>query len=393
MIAPQPFFEPRGTPISVYSRLRMLSSLDYQVDLLTYHVGSDVDIPNVRIHRIFSLPFVRRVKVGPSWIKFVLDILLLIKAVRMLASTRYDVLHSHEEAAFFCIWLARIFGVRHVYDMHSSLPRQLEKFRFGDWWPIVNLFERLERKVILSADAVITIDEDLEAHVKTINPRVHCINIVNLAVQDLLNLQEPDLVQKHKARLWLEGRFPIVYTGTLERYQGIGLLIDSMRIVRQSHAEALLIIVGGTPEQVAYWQDYVNALRLNDVVVFTGRVTLDESLDFIDLAEILVSPRTDGTATPLKIYSYVRSGKPIVATNVRAHAQILHDEVAVIVEPTGEAFAEGLVRVIESPELRASLSQQVQSLASDMYALEGQAAKLHSAYQLMNGRLQTTPNG
>lgn len=49
MISPEPFFEPRGTPISVYQRLQALSALGYQVDLLTYHVGQDVDIPGLTI--------------------------------------------------------------------------------------------------------------------------------------------------------------------------------------------------------------------------------------------------------------------------------------------------------------------------------------------------------
>ena len=51
MIAPQPFFEPRGTPFSVLGRLRALSELGHEVDLVTYHVGRDVPVANVRIIR------------------------------------------------------------------------------------------------------------------------------------------------------------------------------------------------------------------------------------------------------------------------------------------------------------------------------------------------------
>ena len=39
MIAPEPFFEPRGTPFSEYHRLRALSSLGHTVDLVTYPCG------------------------------------------------------------------------------------------------------------------------------------------------------------------------------------------------------------------------------------------------------------------------------------------------------------------------------------------------------------------
>ena len=38
MIAPQPFFEARGTPFSEYHRIRALADLGHSVDLVTYPV-------------------------------------------------------------------------------------------------------------------------------------------------------------------------------------------------------------------------------------------------------------------------------------------------------------------------------------------------------------------
>jgi hypothetical protein len=42
MIAPEPFFEPRGTPFSEYHRIRALIDLGHTVDLVTYPFGRDV---------------------------------------------------------------------------------------------------------------------------------------------------------------------------------------------------------------------------------------------------------------------------------------------------------------------------------------------------------------
>ena len=44
MIAPEPFFEPRGTPFSEFHRLRALTTLGHTVDLVTYPFGRDVDM-------------------------------------------------------------------------------------------------------------------------------------------------------------------------------------------------------------------------------------------------------------------------------------------------------------------------------------------------------------
>src|SRR4030095_11229705 len=65
MIAPEPFFEPRGTPFSEFHRIRALTALRHQVDLVTYPFGEDVEMPGLRIFRCARPPFVRRVKIGP----------------------------------------------------------------------------------------------------------------------------------------------------------------------------------------------------------------------------------------------------------------------------------------------------------------------------------------
>src|SRR6516164_8511754 len=80
MISPQPFFEPRDAPFCVYQHIKALVTLGYEVDLVTYHVGKDVELPGLRIYRVPNLPFIRTVKAGPSLAKFPLDMLLFFMA-------------------------------------------------------------------------------------------------------------------------------------------------------------------------------------------------------------------------------------------------------------------------------------------------------------------------
>ena len=64
MIAPEPFFEPRGTPFSEFHRIRALVELGHTVDLVTYPFGKDVSIPGLRVFRSLrhrSRPFQRSV--------------------------------------------------------------------------------------------------------------------------------------------------------------------------------------------------------------------------------------------------------------------------------------------------------------------------------------------
>src|SRR6202011_6236743 len=97
MIAPEPFFEPRGTPFSEFHRIRALTELGHQVDLVTYPFGQDVSIHGLRVFRSPRPPFLTEVKIGPSLAKIPLDALLTLSVLRRALSVRYDAVHWHEE--------------------------------------------------------------------------------------------------------------------------------------------------------------------------------------------------------------------------------------------------------------------------------------------------------
>jgi glycosyltransferase involved in cell wall biosynthesis len=366
MIAPEPYFEPRGTPISVLQRLRALSSLGYQVDLLTYALGQDVYFPGLAIYRIPHIGFIREVKIGPSGAKLILDFFLIFRAIWMLTTRRYDVIHSHEEASFFAMVLGWLFRLPHLYDMHSSLPNQLTNYSYGRVWPVVRLFRMLERAVLKSAAAVITIDKDLEEHAKSINPFINQMQINNLPLYDSQNPAEPQSIEALRVKLGLNGRIPVVYTGTLESYQGLELLIRSASTVSESVPEVVYVVVGGQERQIENYKALARDNGVEDIFVFTGNVLPEVAAMYLALAQIVVSMRQGNTSVPLKIYSYLCSGKPILATRTPAHLGILHDDLALLVEPTVEAFVEGTCQLLLDAELQARLVSNAARFAATM---------------------------
>ena len=74
-----------------------------------------------------------------------------------------------------------------------------------------------------------------------------------------------------------------------------------------------MLVVGGEPAQVEAAKAFAEAAGAG-IMVFAGQQPAREIPAFVQACDILVSPRIRGTNTPLKIYSYLRSGKPIVAT-------------------------------------------------------------------------------
>jgi glycosyltransferase involved in cell wall biosynthesis len=388
MISPQPFFEPRGTPISVYQRLEALSALGYEIDLVTYHVGKDVEFPNVKIHRVRNINMIQHVRVGPSRAKILLDVLVFIKAFTMLLREKYDVIHSHEEAAFFSMFLAWIFRTHHLYDMHSVLSNQLTNFDFGNQRVFVRVFELLERMVLKSCKAVITVGADLEEYVKQVDPSIHVVMIENIALHAYETHVIPADVDKLIENLNLAGRLPVVYTGTYERYQGLDMALECVDTVAKLYPNVIFLFVGAKNQQAREWTEKAKDMNLQDHVLFLDVVPPEEAMVFLSYAEVLISPRLNGTSTPLKIYSYLHAGKPIVATNIKSHTQVLDPSTAILVEPNKNAFAEGIIRVLRNPDLAECLATNAQNYAQEKFNYQNYMSKVGQIYQLFSPKIR-----
>jgi glycosyltransferase involved in cell wall biosynthesis len=383
MLAPEPFFEPRGTPFSEYHRIKALVEDGHQVDLVTYPFGRDVDLPGLRIVRSVRPPFMRGVPIGPSLRKIVLDTLLTGTALRLALTgrRRYDAIHSHEEAGLLGVWLSRRLGIPHLYDMHSSLPQQLGNFRYSRSRSLRWLFERVEHRMVHGSKVVITICQDLQDTVQAMGVGERSVLIENVMGGDVEAVPGPgrDAVR----RQWgVAADQPLVlYTGTFEKYQGLDLLIEASVHLRRLLPHVAILVVGGTPDQVAEARARADAAGAR--LVFTGQRPPHEIPHFVDACDVLVSPRISGTNTPLKIYSYLRAGRPIVATNLRTHTQVLSDETAVLVDAAPDALAAGLHRVLTDEAERQRLVANAQRLAGDRYSRESYVTRTRQAYAML----------
>jgi glycosyltransferase involved in cell wall biosynthesis len=126
----------------------------------------------------------------------------------------------------------------------------------------------------------------------------------------------------------------------------------------------------------------VESLGLSAAVIFTGQRPAEEVPAYLDAATVLVSPRSSGTNTPLKIYQYLRSGRPIVATRLRTHTQVLNDDVAILTPATPVGLAEGLLRGMGDADA-AEIGARARVLAETKYSDEAFLEKTRRAYEVL----------
>jgi glycosyltransferase involved in cell wall biosynthesis len=386
LLAPHPFFQARGTPLAVKTVLEFLSGRGHEVDVLTFHEGENVEIPNCRIFRIVRPFWIRNVRPGFSTKKVVCDVFMFAKCMRMMRKTRYDLIHAVEESAFIAAAMQRLNGIPYVYDMDSSLAEQLVDAYPGLQFAFSTL-RRCEALAVRHSLGVLTVCAALEdvAHGHAPGKTVGLVEDTTLLAADgnTSNGRSPDPL----ASLGVEDQDPVaMYVGNLEHYQGIGLLLDGFRYTLAQLPAAHLVIVGGHQDDIHRYKRRAEHLGILSQVHFLGPKPISSLDGLLRRADVLVSPRLKGLNTPMKIYSYLDSGTAVLATRLRTHTQVLNDRTAYLVPPDPEAMGDGLAHLLSDPGLRSRLAVEAKAYVQQEFTPEAAHRKLTSFYTMMESK-------
>lgn len=362
IVAPQPFYEDRGTPIALRQVLEALSGLGRKVDLLTFPVGEDVDLPGLRIFRVANPLRVKRVPVGLSVRKLILDVFLVVALIKRLRRGSYTCIHAVEEAAFPAAVLSRRHEVPLLYDMQSSLPEQLFQRAAFRIPPVRTVVEALERWLLNRADLVVS-SAGLGEQVRLIAPDTR---VREWRFSGPLPAPEPMAADAVRAGLGLASDQPVVlYSGTFEEYQGLGQLLRAIPLVRDQHPRASFVLVGASSADELSDYDIVVGLQESGALHVVKRQSRSVLAGYLEMADVLVSPRIYGANLPLKIFDYLAAGRPIVATDLPSHRTVLTAERAVLVSMGAEALAEGICAVLHHPDRANRLAQSAREYAAE----------------------------
>jgi glycosyltransferase involved in cell wall biosynthesis len=399
VIAPQPFYQERGTPIAVRlavealsRQLPLIDGEERPIDLLVYNEGEDITIPGVNIIRAKTPRWLRGVRPGISCRKLLCDCFLFFEALRLLLRSRhqqYSVIHAVEESVFFA-WLAKkLFRIPYVYDMDSSLALQVTE----RWWwcrPALSLLKLFEGIAVRGSLAVAPVCDALQAIAKQHGSSATVI----LRDVSLLSPEPSSAEHLDRASLFdpslVRDNVIILYVGNLESYQGIDLLLEAFAQVHPKHSRARLVIVGGTAEHIQAYHSKACALNCQSAVLFLGPRPVHTLRHLLQSADIVVSPRIKGNNTPMKIYSYLHSGTALIATDLPTHRQVLDDSTALLVSPEPAAFGTGLSRLIEDPTLRQTLGRQAQTIAEQLYTTEAFERQINTLYTAVAEHINPT---
>jgi len=179
-----------------------------------------------------------------------------------------------------------------------------------------------------------------------------------------LNISKEEARQKVKLPLdavlaLYVGRFHI-----LNQAKGLSVMMRSLRYLPHS---LKMVFVGGPVEmgKRVYSEIALEEGIHPDQVIFTDHVAPTLVALYLKAADVLVIPfpKMEQFAyyvSPIKLFEYMASGRPIVASDLPSIRDIVRDgETAILVEPGNpKALAEGIKRVLDDPDLAKRISGQ-----------------------------------
>ncbi len=377
MLAPTMFFADYGCHVRILEEAVILRKLGHRVTILAYPNGNDVAGLDVR--RCWGVPFNYRVIVGSSRHKLYLDMML----------DRPDVIHGHlHEGALLGWFLSKLTGVPLVFDFQGSLTGEMIDHRFlrgkASWayLPLLWLETRIDQAapVLLTSSqhAANLLKQEFRVSEERIYPTPDCVNTSIFSPRVLSHRERESL----RRRLGVPpGKQVIAYLGLLAEYQGIGLLLESIRQVKRERADFHLLLMG-FPEEP--YRIRAAELGVSDVVTFTGRVPYPDAPRYLALGDVAVAPKISATEGSGKILNYMSMSLPTAAFDSPVSREYLGDWGLYSMEPTAAQLAATLGRMLDmSFDERATLGRQLRERAKTLFSWERVGEQMVAVYQAL----------
>ncbi len=378
LLAPQPFFQERGTPIAVKLLAETLGAQGHDVHLLVFAEGEDIPLTKVSLHRAWKIIGVSGIKPGLSLKKLLCDVSLFFKAISLLRKHKFDIVHAVEESVFMALVFKKIFAVPYVCDMDSCMSVQiLDKFPGLGF--LQKIMQYLEKKAVSGSVGVMAVCNALADIATGYCPGKFTAVIEDISLLDNEQQGDEDL----RKQLDIDDTVVFMYVGNLERYQGIDLLLQSFALActQETEKKMSLVLLGGSEDDLLSYRKQINKQKLESKVFFCGPRPVSLLGFYLAQADILLSPRVQGGNTPMKIYSYLDSGKPVLATNLETHTQVLDGKIACLVNAKAEDMAEAMITLARDEQLGKRLAESARQRVQEEYSSLAFQRKLKSFYK------------
>ena len=366
MIAPTPFFADRGCHVKILEEIKTLSKRNIKITLVTYHIGRDME--GIDTYRIINIPWYKKLDAGPSIHKYYLDLLLAAKALKVALKTKPDIIHAHLHEGVFIGRIVQFFTRKPlVADYQGSMIGEMLdhgfvkkgslSYKFNRW--LENTVNKWPQKIIFSSSQA----------------KEFFLNNFNVDTGKVISFTEGtntddfhpgyDVSNLRNELKLPSGKKIVIYLGVLTKYQGIDILISSIRSVREKCPDVHFLIVGYP--NVKYYKNMAKELNISSSITFTGKVSHQDAPKYLCLGDIGVSLKLSQTEANGKLFGYMAVGLPCVVFDTKTNKEILGDTGIYAKYGDRNSFIQKLIYLLQNEKALKKYGQLSRKRVLDNY--------------------------
>jgi glycosyltransferase involved in cell wall biosynthesis len=354
-----------------HKQARSLAKAGYEVTLIAQHDRDEI-VDGVRIVAL-PKPKNRFYRMLGTW-----------RVFKLARIEKADIYHFHDPELLFVGILLKLLscGIT-IYDVHENIKWQiLTKPWLHNFMrrPLSLLYQLVERISLPFVDYII-IAED--SYVKNYGKKCNIVSIRNYPILSYSRVRATSK-DNHPA---------VVYVGGITESRGVLELVKSMNIMKSRYENIYLILVGEIYDNVIMQK--LQKMRVEFDIVnntcISGEIAHEKIYDILSESTIGVAILHNEPnyieSLPTKLFEYMASGLPIVASNFPLWKQIVDDiGCGLTVDPLNPIqIAEALEYLIEHPDEANKMGNNGRKAVLEKYNWESESKKLLTVYESLLG--------
>jgi glycosyltransferase involved in cell wall biosynthesis len=297
-----------------------------------------------------------------------------------LAGRGYRVLYVRDSVCAAWLSLMKgLHGARIIYEVHdleASHPSKASKWPRKFW---ARFLPWLDRTALRNADKLVSLTGTFKQWVVGKGIRIRSdLAVIPDAFDPKLYFPQ-DKIEARKVLGLPPDAYFVGYAGLTFAYRRLDLLVEAFALLQAEFPGMSLLLVGGRLQEVEELRTLVAKFGLApDRVILPGQVGQERVALYMNASDLLVIPDTvtGMTASPLKLFEYMATGKPIVCKDMPALREILDDSSArFFPEGSVEELAETIRKLRLHPSDAARLGDEALR-RSARYTYEARARQI-----------------
>ncbi|MGB9940008.1 glycosyltransferase family 4 protein [Methanosarcina sp.] len=379
-----------GSLIHRYELVSNLARLDNEIHIFSAGRSSLSNMANVHNHYV------------PPGNLLSLTVNYFSSSINLLGSETFDVLYTRNPnfgflAGLFCKTRCKkmVYELNGIPEDEKNLFRtkqEVGKFsqsgrkssfsnRYFSAHARLKLF--ILKKALGFSDRIIAVTPGIKSNLENVYniPGEKIVVVSNGANTSLFKPLGQETCRKE---LGLDLEIPYVcFVGNLAPWQGVEYLVKAAPSILSRSPECRFLIVGdGVMKN--YLLKLCRELGVEDRFIFTGVIAYDRVPLYINASDTCTAPfifarNAKIGLSPLKLYEYMACGKPVVASDISGVSDVLEaSEGGIPVLPENpDALAEGILKLLENPDLRTKLGSKGLSYVTENYSWYSVAKKVN----------------